>query len=155
MGGRSSSFRAKKSGGGPTLMDKDQYLAIKGVNQFNWADDKIRSNRTIATQRGKERFKKQYDQAAAKYQANRDKAISEYNDLVKTGKVRPRTQAEKMFQNAQGHSDNRSVQAARRVLNKRGIDWKTGKRIKGFTGHGYPEIDPKTGMELRSKTRRR
>lgn len=34
-------------------------------------------------------------------------------------------------------------------------DFHSGKRMKGFTGHGYPEIDPKTGMELRSKNKRR
>lgn len=31
---------------------------------------------------------------------------------------------------AKGHSDNESVQAARRTLAKRGIDWKTGKKLK-------------------------
>jgi hypothetical protein len=154
MGGRSSSFKSK-AGGGQKLMDQDEYLARKGVEHFNWADDKIRSNRMKTTQSGEERFHKQYNQAEVKYTANRNKAISEYNELVKSGKVRARTQPEKIFRSAQGHPDNRSTQAARRMLAKHGVDWQTGKRIKGFTGHGYPEIDPKTGMELRSKNKRR
>lgn len=37
---------------------------------------------------------------------------------------------DKLLKTAKGHSDNESVQAARRTLAKRGIDWKTGKKLK-------------------------
>ena len=37
---------------------------------------------------------------------------------------------ETSLKTAHGHEDNPSVQAARRMLKKRGIDWKTGKKLK-------------------------
>lgn len=90
-------------------------------------DDKLRN----LTNHQMKTLNRTVKDAQEKYYSERTKRQKEYTELVKSGKVRPRTQA------------------ARRVLAKRGIDWKTGKRIKGFKGHGYPEIDPKTGIEKR------
>lgn len=140
----------KSPGGGtasPKVLDKDEYLARYGVSNplSGVMDDKLRSltNHQLKT------LNKTVKTAQDKYYSERSKRSQEYENLVKSGKVRPRTQAEKAFRTAQGNSENRSVKAARRILTKRGIDWKTGKRIKGFTGHGYPEIDSKTGIEKR------
>lgn len=113
------------------VMSLKDYLGSKGVADpiSDWTIDKIRGNRQIATQRGKERFKKAGQKAIDKYHAKRQQAIKEYNRLIKAGKVREPTTQEKLIKKARGNSDRRDVQAARRVLKRKGISWK-----KGSTG---------------------
>ena len=72
---------------------------------------------------------KEYQKAENEYQAKRESAKAEYSKLVAQGKVRPKTSLERAFDKAHGHPDNASTQAARRMLAKRGYDWKTGKKI--------------------------
>lgn len=48
--------------------------------------------------------------------------------MISVGILRDKTLTEKSLCKAHGHPDNESTQAARRVLDKRGIDWKTGKK---------------------------
>lgn len=81
------------------------------------------------TQRGMSRLKKEADAARNEYSLKRNAAIDEYNNKVKDGKIRVPGTIEKLLKKSKGHSDNPSVQAARRSLKKRGIDWKTGKKL--------------------------
>ena len=131
FGGRgSSSGRAR---GGSIPMDEEEFLAKRGLRDASsgWTVDKVRGNRQIRTVRGKERFNKEYQKAENEYQAKRESAKAEYSKLVAQGKVRPKTSLERAFDKAHGHPDNASTQAARRMLAKRGYDWKTGKKIAG------------------------
>ena len=64
------------------------------------------------------------------YYANRAKAKEEYQTLVKQGKIVPKTPIEKTITAAHGHPDSTVTQAARRMAEKRGIDWRTGKKLK-------------------------
>jgi len=61
------------------------------------------------------------DAALAGY---REELRATYDALVTAGELRPRTNLERMVLTARGHDDNENVQAARRVLTKRGIEWK-------------------------------
>ena len=47
----------------------------------------------------------------------------EYEAAVEAGDVRPPTRIERLKATANGHPDNASVQAARRILSKQGIPW--------------------------------
>ncbi len=113
------------------VMDLDDYLGQKDVlfSTSGYCLDKLRSNRQIGTQRGHERFKKECANVEREYQKRRLEAIGEYNSLVESGQVRPLTPIERTIRKANGHPDNPSVQAARRMCIKRGIDWRTGKEI--------------------------
>lgn len=136
MGGRGASSSTAKGGGGWKLpknaMDEDDYLASKGVKSASsgYVLDKMRSNRTIKTARGKERFNKEFEKAEKEYQDKRNKAKEEYRKLVSEGKLRPKTNIERILETAHGNSDNKAVQAARRAAAKRGYNWKTGKKLK-------------------------
>lgn len=142
-------------GGNTPLLDEDEYLVRHGVGSpiSGAMDDKIKShtlqaaNTQYATA-GQRRALNQVKQEESAYFDKRSRTRGEYQKLVKAGKVRPRTNPERMFATAQGSSGSKVVQAARRVLTKHGVDWKTGKRIEHFTGRGYPEIDRKTGKEI-------
>lgn len=135
MGGRGASSSTAKGSGGWKLpknaMDEDDYLASKGVGfaSSGWVLDKLRSNRQIKTSRGKERFDKEFKKAEKEYQDKRNKAREEYKKLVSEGKLRPKTNIERILVTAHGNSDNKAVQAARRMAAKRGYDWKTGKKL--------------------------
>ena len=64
------------------------------------------------------------------YYANRAKAKSDYKKLVSQGKIVPKTRIEQIITKAHGHSDNSATQAARRMAQKMGYDWRTGKKLK-------------------------
>lgn len=141
MGGRgnSSGFRA---GGGIRInnpagipsnaMTEDEFLALRGVGDAmsGYSVDKIRGNRQLKTQRGADRFEKTALTENANYQRARDEARAEYRRLVNQGTIRDKTPLERRLTSAHGHPDNQSTQAARRLLEKQGIDWRTGKKKK-------------------------
>jgi len=54
----------------------------------------------------------------------RSELWEEYQRLVAEGKVRPPSRIERLLEAANGHEDRAQTHAARRVLAKRGIDWR-------------------------------
>lgn len=131
MGGRGSAGGWQKKIG-KNAVTLDEYLGKRGVagSSSMWTIDKMRSNRQIGTQRGKDRFHKEYEKAESEYQTKRNAAISEYNAKIASGELRNKTTFERSLTVAHGHPDNPSTQAARRILEKRGYDWKTGNKLK-------------------------
>ncbi len=107
-------------------MDKKDFLAQYGVgfSTSGYCLDKLRSNRQLRSERGKKRFLKECDAVEKEYQDKRNKLSKEYDRMVETGEIRPLTTIERTIRIANGHPDNLSVQAARRMCEKRGIDWR-------------------------------
>lgn len=87
---------------------------------------------------------KESDAAEAEYQEKRTAAKEEYRRLVEAGELRDKTIIEKTLTRAQGHPDNESVQAARRICEKRGYDWRTGEKIPAFKTEGLKTDELKT-----------
>ena len=127
MGGRGSSSASSSR---VTVMSLDEYLGRKGVSSplSGYMDDKMRIPHG-ETQRQTERRQKEAAHVRAEYEKKRETARAEYKALVDSGKVRPPTEMEKRLKVAQGRSENAAVKAARRVLTRRGIDWRTGKAL--------------------------
>lgn len=128
------------------VMSEQQYLASKGVGNIvsDYMVDKTVVRKPAFSQHWDERSNKNLKAAQDKYYAKRNQAKREYQRLVSSGKVRPPSVAEKAWNNAHGLSENRSVQAARRLLAKHGVDWKTGKRIAIAPGRGkWPTFSSK------------
>ena len=113
------------------VQSMDEYLGVRGLASpmSDYMPDKTRLPHGETARQRKAREK-----AAAKarneYSQHRNAAITSYNAAVAKGEVRPPTVIEKALRTAHGHEDNERVQAARRVLEKRGIDWRTGKPLK-------------------------
>ena len=118
------------------VMSEQEYLNHKGVGSSlsGVMDDRLRSVRQLRSTRGEEKLNRDNKSAIDSYNAQRNPARREYKRLVSSGKVRPPSNAEKAWKTAHGLSENRAVQAARRVLAKHGVDWKTGKRIGTVSG---------------------
>lgn len=58
-------------------------------------------------------------------QANRSKGVEAYTKALENGEIREPTRIERLRATAKGHPDNASVQAARNILKKQGIDYET------------------------------
>lgn len=63
-----------------------------------------------------------------------------------SGKIRNKTAIEQSLTTAHGHPDLESTQAARRILAKKGIDWKTGEKITSEKPEPAPEIARLAGV---------
>lgn len=114
----------------PRVMSLDEFMGVKGVSSplSGYMDDKMHLPHGETLRQQKRRYKEAAE-ARAEYEKKREAAKAEYNALVNSGKVRPPTIIESRLKVAQGQSESAAVQAARRSLKKRGIDWRTGKRI--------------------------
>lgn len=108
----------------------DEYLGEKGLSSpmSDFMLDKVRIPHGL-TSRAQERLRKEADAARNDYSRKRADAINDYNSKVKNGQIRKPTRIESLIKTARGHEDNPSVQAARRTLKKRGINWKTGRKL--------------------------
>lgn len=113
------------------VMDQNEYLAKLGLESpvSDFLVDKMKGNRQLKTKKGLDIFNKEADAAADEYHHRRNEVIKEYKHLVDEGKIRPKTSIEKSIETAHGHVDHEATHAARRMLAKRGINWKTGKAI--------------------------
>lgn len=144
MGGRGGSFAGSRSAGKiPRLnnpcgipgnaITEQEFLDLRGVGDpmSGYSVDKLRGNRSLKTTQGQNRFNAAVLQANADYQQERDNARSEYRQLVAAGKIRDKTPVEKRLTTAHGNPNSTATQAARRMLAKQGIDWKTGKKLAG------------------------
>lgn len=124
MGGRGGS-----SGLGPRVQSLDEFLGRRGlgspVSDFNLDKGRLPRSETLRQRESRQRAAQQ---AQAEHEAKRIAATAEYNRLVTSGQLRAPTRIESLMKTAKGHSDNPAVQAARRALDKRGINWKTGKK---------------------------
>ena len=115
-----TSNRTKKGAASAKRMTLDEYLGSKGLGSpvSDFMIDKTKLPHGL-TQRGKEKLHKEADKAANEYQEKRAAAIKEYKKLVKEGKIVAPTSSEQLNKIAEGHPDNASTQAAKRVLEKR------------------------------------
>ena len=98
-----------------------EYLGLQGLASpySDYMIDKVKIPRGL-TQRQQNKHNKQALKANEKYHARRDAAIKEYNEKVASGEIIPPTNVERYIKAAKGHPDNKSTQAAIRVLTKRG-----------------------------------
>ena len=125
FGGRGASSGLYKS----KTQSLEEYLWERRLSapMSDYLIDKLRIPHGL-TERQRKKFEKDADKARNEYFNKREAAIKEYNEKVKSGEILKPGKYDKLLKTARGHSDNPSVQAARRALAKRGIDWKTGRK---------------------------
>lgn len=144
----------------PKKQTLDEYLGERGLSSpiSDFMLDKLKNPHGM-TQRQLNKLQADAEKAATEYAAARSQAVNEYNQQVKDGKIIDKTNVERMIETAHGFEENQSTQAARRALNKRGIDWETGERISETkspdTVSDRSVEEPQntvTGTELSTKT---
>ena len=109
----------------PVKMSLDEFYA-KNDCLFSMSGDSLDKCRFPhgRTERQKKRDLKQAEAVGKEYMRKRQETRDLYYSLVDKGKIIPKTKEELLIERANGHSDNPSVQAARRVCKKRGIEWR-------------------------------
>lgn len=104
------------------VMTEDEYLSAKGAQfKANAAFHRNPRGVTKTLQKAKDDQARENEQISKVREALR----SEYSEKVNRGEIRQPSRIESLVARAKGNSDNESVQAARRLLEKRGIDYKT------------------------------
>lgn len=92
----------------------DEFLGLRGLSSpiSDYMMDKYRNPHGL-TQRQYDRLQREGEKAENEYRKRRQEAIEQYNQLVKQGKIVPKTNIEILLKVAKGNPDNASVQAAR------------------------------------------
>lgn len=104
------------------VLTEEEYLSVKGYGAQGIGDVALHKGKQ-RTQRRQNRLTDKYLNDMHSYSSKREQLRQEYRTLVSKGKITPPSCIERLFRTARGNSDNESVRAARRVLEKRGYDW--------------------------------
>ncbi len=115
----------------PIKMSLEDFMSYYGVSSpvSDFLIDKLKGNRQIKTSNGMKKFENDAKNAREEYYKKRQDIIDEYYSLVNGGKIIPKMPLEKSLSTARGHFENDSVQAARRMCLKQGVNWLNGKEI--------------------------
>lgn len=130
----------------------EQYLGERGLSSpiSDYMDDKLRLPHG-ETERQKNQRIKEGTEYSDEYHKKRQQAIEEYNEKVANRELRPLTAIEQLFERANGHEDNESTQAARRMLKKRtGVEWTKDSKLSDFTKNEEPTILKARGKKQQS-----
>ena len=120
--------------GNQKAMTESQYLASKGLSDISdFMLDKTKIPHGETARQTAKRLK-DTDKALNDHYSKVAEARKEYREKVKSGEIREPSTIERLLDSAKGHEDNEATKAARRALEKRGIDWQTGKKLNKNTG---------------------
>lgn len=108
----------------PEKTTLDEYLGKRGLDSIvcDYMLDKLVIPHGL-TMRQSKKLERDSMNAQIEYEKKRNAAIDEYNQKVASGEIIPKTRNELLIERANGHPDNLSVQAARRLCKKHGLEW--------------------------------
>lgn len=108
----------------PIVMDEETYLAIKGFGRNTMGDSALHKNKgRNSDKQWKKIIENQAKKDAIIYE-KRNELRKEFAKKLASGEYRLPTRIETLIKTANGHEDNDSTHAARRLLEKQNIDWK-------------------------------
>ncbi len=133
-----------------TVMSEETYLATHGAPFMEGADFGMHKN--IQEGIAKQQNIKRISQNMADNNAKREVLRQEYKAKVDSGEIRPPSRNERLIAAANGNPDNESVLAARRLLEKKGIDWKSTAIPEQGVKPEIPITEPKPAGEANQTT---
>lgn len=103
----------------PKAISLNDYLSSKGLSQV-WYSDQGFADTNTGRLKGRAFIETEriMQQRSADYSSKRNKAINEYNKLVKNGKIRKPTLYEETLKISKGNPESPQVQSAKRLLVK-------------------------------------
>ena len=129
----------------------EQYVAQQGHSMhYDGQLDKVRMPHGETESQARKRLK----QVSAEIKAHGERLAElrqEYEDKVASGEIQKPSKLDSLLRQAHGHPDNPSVQAARRVLLKRGYDWQTGAPLNKADKLDVPASETPTVEEVKPK----
>ena len=112
------------------IQSEEDYLLSRGFGALsNYGIEQARIPHGETNRQRNKRLDNCQKAITAFYEAKQE-ARREYRQKVERGEIRPSTALERALQVAQGNEASEQTQAARRLLAKRGVDWKTGEKRK-------------------------
>jgi len=130
------------------IIDEETYLAKNKAPFMGGAEPALHKN--IQEGRGKQQAIKKVSEEMQRNNQRREELRKEYADKVAKGEIRPPTRIEKLVDIANGHPDLESTQAARRILEKQGVDWKN-PDLQTKTEKKEPNINIGDRVKLRAR----
>jgi hypothetical protein len=109
----------------PQVIDFETFATQHGASRLDYCEDGTVSPAGHVPKSNWRRQMKTLAEHNAELAQRRDELLEEYQRLVAEGKVRPPSRIEELLVIANGHEDKAQTHAARRVLAKRGVDWRT------------------------------
>ncbi|WP_330940890.1 hypothetical protein [Bacteroides sp. MSB163] len=110
-------------------MTEEEYLASKGYGSSGFGDVALAKG-NYRNQAGRAILQRQ-NSKDAEYSNKRASLRSEYKSKLASGEIKKPSRVEQLLKIARGNSDNEAVRAARRALEKRGVNWKSNGLIVG------------------------
>lgn len=108
----------------PQVIDFETFAAMRGASLLDYCEDGAVSPAGHMPKRNWRRQMKTRAERNAELAKRRSELWEEYQRLITERKIRPPSRIEKLLEVANGNEDRAQTHAARRVLAKRGIDWR-------------------------------
>ena len=106
------------------VMDEETYLSIKGASRQDIGDSAFHKNKGSHSNKTWSKMIDRQDEKDRRLIIRREELREEHWQKVENGEIREPTRNEKLIATANGNPDNECTIAARRLLNKKGIDWR-------------------------------
>ena len=105
-------------------MDEETYLSINGASRQDIGDSAFHKNKGNHSDKTWSKMLNAQAEKDRSLIAKRSELREEYWQKVKKGEIRELTRNERLIATAKGNPDNECTIAARRLLDKKGIDWR-------------------------------
>ena len=105
------------------VIEEETYLSINGASGQDIGDSAFHKNKGNNSDKTWSKMVNAQAEKDRKLLIKREELRKEYWQKVENGELRPPTRNEKLISTAHGNPDNECVIAARRLLEKKGIDW--------------------------------
>lgn len=109
----------------PIVMTEEEYLSSKGATFMKGAEPALDRTPGGFPKGVREKYLDKVQSEMEKNNELREILRKEYKEKVLSGEIRPPTRIESLVRTAKGDEALESVQAARRLLKKQGINWET------------------------------
>ena len=106
------------------VMDEETYLSIKGASRQDIGDCAFHKNKGSHSDKSWSKMLDAQSEKDRRLINKRAELREEYCRKVKNGEIRDLTRNEKLIATANGRIENECTMAARRLLDKKGIDWR-------------------------------
>lgn len=106
------------------VMDEETYLSIKGASRQDIGDSAFHKNKGNNSDKAWSKMINAQAEKDRKLIIKREELRKEYRQKIKDGELREPTRNEKLIATANGRIENECTMAARRLLIKKGIDWR-------------------------------
>jgi hypothetical protein len=107
------------------ILTEEEFLSSKGYGMSSLGDPAMHKLPGLSSgSNPRNILERNYAKKLAMWEEKRQELREEYQRLVSENQIRQPSRVEKLKRTALGHSDNESVKAARRILEKMGESWR-------------------------------